>query len=79
MTLKLPLRLMKQHCAANGLLEKLTTFAPKMRSAINLVLSEQIHDAVNTVPKRKALEKRLIATTKPVIDGTNPRTTKRHH
>ena len=54
------------------LIEKLTTFTPKMRSAINLVLAEQIHDAVNTVAKRKALEKRLLATIKAVIDGTNP-------
>ena len=54
------------------LIEKLTTFTPKMRSAINLVLAEQIHDAVNSVAKRKALEKRLIATIKTVIDGTNP-------
>ena len=54
------------------LIEKLTTFTPKMRSAINLVLAEQIHDAVNTVAKRKALEKRLLATIKTVIDGTNP-------
>ena len=53
------------------LIEKLTTFTPKMRSAINLVLAEQIHDAVNTVAKRKALEKRLLANIKPVIDGTN--------
>ena len=54
------------------LIEKLTTFTPKMRSAINLVLAEQIHDALNTVAKRKTLEKRLLATIKPVIDGTNP-------
>ena len=54
------------------LIEKLTTFTPKMRSAINLVLADQIHDAVNTVAKRKALEKRLITTLKTVIDGTNP-------
>ena len=54
------------------LIEKLTTFTPKMRSAINLVLAEQIHDAVNTVAKRKALERQLLATIKPVIDGTNP-------
>ena len=54
------------------LIEKLTTFTPKMRSAINLVLAEQIHHAVNTVAKRKALEQRLIATIKTVIDGTNP-------
>ena len=54
------------------LIEKLTTFTPKMRSAINFVLAEQVHDAVNAVAKRKALEKRLIATIKTVIDGTNP-------
>ena len=54
------------------LIEKLTTFTPKMRSAINLVLAEQIHDALNTVAKRKTLEKRLLATIKPVIDGTSP-------
>ena len=54
------------------LIEKLTTFTPKMRSAINLVLAEQIHDAVNTVAKRKALEKRLLATIKLVIDDPNP-------
>ena len=54
------------------LIEKLTTFTPKMRSAINLVLAEQINDALDTVAKRKTLEKRLLATIKPVIDGTNP-------
>ena len=54
------------------LIEKLTTFTPKMCSAINLVLAEQIHDAVNTVAKRKGLEKRILATIKPVIDGTQP-------
>ena len=54
------------------LIEKPTTFTPKMRSAINLVLAEQIHDAVNTVAKRKALEKRLLATIKLVIDDPNP-------
>ena len=54
------------------LIEKLTTFTPKMRSAINLVLAEQINDALDTVAKRKTLEKQLLATIKPVIDGTNP-------
>tara|TARA_B100000989_G_scaffold277532_1_gene238559 strand:+ start:267 stop:893 length:627 start_codon:yes stop_codon:yes gene_type:complete len=54
------------------LIEKLTTFAPKMRSAINLVLAEQIHVDVNTVSKRKALESKLLAAIKPVIDGSKP-------
>ena len=54
------------------LIEKLTTFAPKMRSVINLALAEQIHADVNTVAKRKALESKLLAAIKPVIDGTTP-------
>ena len=54
------------------LIEKLTTFAPKMRSAINLVLAEQVHANVNTVAKRNALESKLLASIKSVIDGTEP-------
>ena len=54
------------------LIEKLTTFTPKMRSAINLVLAEQVHADVNTVAKRNALESKLLAAIKPVIDGTQP-------
>ena len=54
------------------LIEKLTTFTPKMRSAINLVLAEQVHADVNTVAKRNALENKLLAAIKPVIDGTQP-------
>ena len=54
------------------LIEKLTTFTPKMRSAINLVLAEQVHADVNTVAKRNALESKLLAAIKPVIDGTKP-------
>ena len=54
------------------LIEKLTTFTPKMRSAINLVLAEQVHADVNTVAKRNALESKLLATIKPVIDGNQP-------
>ena len=55
------------------LIEKLTTFTPKMRSAINLVLAEQVHADVNTVAKRNALESKLLAAIKPVIDGTQPK------
>jgi flagellar basal body-associated protein FliL len=54
------------------LIEKLTTFTPKMRSAINLVLAEQVHADVNTVAKRKALESKLLYAIKPVIDGSKP-------
>ena len=43
------------------LIEKLTTFKPKMRSAINLVIADQTHDEVNTVAQRKALESELLA------------------
>ena len=72
MTVEIAIATYETTLRGEQLIEKLTTFTPKMRSAINLVLAEQIHDAVNTVAKRKALEKQLLATIKPVIDGTNP-------
>ena len=72
MTVEIAIATYETTLRGEQLIEKLTTFTPKMRSAINLVLAEQIHDAVNTVAKRKALEKRLLATIKTVIDGTNP-------
>ena len=72
MTVEIAIATYETTLRGEQLIEKLTTFTPKTRSAINLVLAEQIHDAVNTVAKRKALEKRLLATIKPVIDGTNP-------
>ena len=72
MTVEIAIATYETTLRGEQLIEKLTTFTPKMRSAINLVLAEQFHDAVNTVAKRKALEKRLLATIKPVIDGTNP-------
>ncbi len=72
MTVEIAIATYETTLRGERLIEKLTTFTPKMRSAINLVLAEQIHDEVNTVAKRKALEKRLLATIKPLIDGTNP-------
>ena len=54
------------------LIEKLTTFTPKMRSAINLALAGQIHTDVNTVAKRKTLESELLAAVRLVIDGNEP-------
>ena len=72
MTVEIAIATYETTLRGERLIEKLTTFTPKMRSAINLVLAEQIHDAVNTVAKRKALEKRLLATIKLVIDDPNP-------
>ena len=72
MTVEIAIATYETTLRGERLIEKLTTFTPKMRSAINLVLAEQIHDALNTVAKRKTLEKRLLATIKPVIDGTSP-------
>ena len=72
MTVEIAIATYETTLRGERLIEKLTTFTPKMRSTINLVLAEQIHDAVNTVARRKALQKRLLATIKPVIDGTNP-------
>ena len=72
MTVEIAIATYETTLRGERLIEKLTTFTPKMRSTINLVLAEQIHDAVNTVARRKALEKRLLAAIKPVIDGANP-------
>ena len=72
MTVEIAIATYETTLRGEQLIEKLTTFTPKMRSAINLVLAEQINDALDTVAKRKTLEKRLLATIKPVIDGTNP-------
>ena len=72
MTVEIAIATYETTLRGEQLIEKLTTFTPKMRSAINLFLAEQIHDKVNTVAKRKALEKQLLAAIKPVIDGTNP-------
>lgn len=72
MTVEIAIATYETTLRGERLIEKLTTFTPKMRSVINLVLAEQIHYGVNTVAKRKALEKQLLGTIKPVIDGTNP-------
>ena len=55
------------------LIEKLTKFTPKMRSTINLALAEQVHADVITVTKRTALESKLLAAIRQVIDGTEPK------
>ena len=72
MTVEIAIATYEATLRGERLIEKLTTFTPKMRSAINLVLAEQVHADVNTVAKRNALESKLLAAIKPVIDGTKP-------
>ena len=74
MTVEIAIATYETTLRGERLIEKLTTFKPKMRSAINLVLAEQVHAEVNTVSKRKALESKLLAAIKTVIDGTKPET-----
>ena len=72
MTVEIAIATYETTLRGERLIEKLNKFTPKMRSAINLVLAEQVHADVNTVAKRNALENKLLATVKPVIDGTKP-------
>ena len=72
MTVEIAIATYETTLRGERLIEKLTTFAPKMRSTINLVLAEQVHADVSTVKKRKALENKLLAAIRPVIDGTEP-------
>ena len=71
MTLEIAIATYETTLRGEQLIEKLTTFTPKMRSAINLVLAAQIYGNVNTVKKREALKEQLLAAVKPVIDGIN--------
>ena len=73
MTVEIAIATYETTLRGERLIEKLTTFAPKMRSTINLVLSEQVHADVITVTQRKALESKLLAAIRPVIDGTEPK------
>ena len=73
MTVEIAIATYETTLRGERLIEKLTTFAPKMRSTINLVLAEQVHADVITVAKRKALESKLLAAIRQVIDGTEPK------
>ena len=55
MTVELPLR-HETTLRGERLIEKLTTFAPKMRSTINLVLAEQVHTDVISVKTKSSGE-----------------------
>ena len=72
MTVEIAIATYETTLRGERLIEKLNTFTPKMRSAINLVLADQVHADVNTVAKRNTLENKLLATIKPVIDGSKP-------
>ena len=72
MTVEIAIATYETTLRGEQLIEKLTKFRPKMRSAINLVLAEQVHADVNTVAKRNTLEGKLQAAIKLVIDGPNP-------
>ena len=73
MTVEIAIATYETTLRGEQLIEKLTKFAPKMRSTINLVLAEQVHADVITVAQRKALESKLLAAIRPVIDGTEPK------
>ena len=70
MTVEIAIATYETTLRGERLIEKLTTFTPKMRSAINLVLAEQAHSDLNSVAKRNALESKLLVAIKTVIDGT---------
>ena len=53
-------------------IDQLDTFKPKLRSKINLILSEQEIATINSPAKRKALEAELLAAVREVIDGKTP-------
>ena len=53
-------------------IEQLETFKPKLRSKINLILSDQGIDTIDSPAKRNALEAKLLAAVREVIDGTAP-------
>ena len=53
-------------------INQLETFKPKLRSTINLILSDQGIDTIDSPAKRNALEAKLLAAVREVIDGKAP-------
>lgn len=53
-------------------INQLETFKPKLRSKINLILSDQGIDTIDSPAKRSALEAKLLAAVREVIDGKAP-------
>ena len=50
-------------------IDQLETFKPKLRSKINLILSDQGIASIDSPAKRKALEAELLAAVREVIEG----------
>ena len=69
MTVEIAIATYETTLRGEKLIEKLTTFTPKLRSAINLIMAEQVYENVNTVAKRKAFAKKLLDGIVPVVDG----------
>ena len=55
--------------ASEKVMKQLETFNPKIRSAINLKLSDQTLSDVDTVEKRSKLAKKLLQEVRIVVDG----------
>ena len=55
--------------ASEKVMKQLETFNPKIRSAINLKLSDQNLNDVDTVEKRSKLAKKLLQEVRIVVDG----------
>lgn len=71
MTVEIAIATYETTLRGEKLIEKLTTFSPKLRSAINLIMAEQIYENVNTVAKRKVFEKKLLDGIVTFVDGHN--------
>ena len=72
MTVEIAIATYETTLRGERLIEKLTTFAPKMRSTINLILAEQVYNDVRAVAQRKVLESKLLDAIRLVIDGAEP-------
>ena len=57
--------------ASEKVMKQLETFDPKIRSAINLKLSDQNLSDIDTVDKRNKLAKTLLQEVKLLVDGPN--------
>ncbi|MDA7720548.1 flagellar basal body-associated FliL family protein [Alphaproteobacteria bacterium] len=57
--------------ASEKVMKQLETFNPKIRSAINLKLSDQNLSEIDTVDKRNKLAKTLLQEVKLLVDGPN--------
>jgi flagellar basal body-associated protein FliL len=55
--------------ASEKVMKQLETFNPKIRSAINLKLSDQNFNDVNTVEKRSKLAEKLLQVVRIVVEG----------